>query len=172
MLSPFDGSYIQTRPKPVQLLHEVVPIVTQLHHGEFVAAQIFPDILERVQFWSVGRAAGGCRVERRVALRRDSLQRRSRRNRRASGRLPTEIRADVLPVRPVLTTNETARRFTPAAFLPRRFVHLRFGRAKGLQLAVWLGSPTGVVRQSSRVGPLPRVTMRREGAGSRRRVCL
>jgi hypothetical protein len=27
-----DGSYIQTRPKPVQLLHEVVPIVTEFHH--------------------------------------------------------------------------------------------------------------------------------------------
>ena len=37
--------------------------------------------------------------------------------------------------------------------------------------AVWSG-PTCVVRQSSRVGPLPGVTMRREGAGPRRRVCL
>jgi hypothetical protein len=39
-----------------------------------------------------------------------------------------------------------------------------------LQLAVWLGSPTCVVRQSSCVGPLPKATMRGEGAGSHRRL--
>jgi hypothetical protein len=55
-------------------------------------------------------------------------------------------------------THRRGRRFVPADFLPRRFAHIRFGRAEGFSLAVWLGGPTCVVRTTLRVGPLPSAT--------------
>jgi hypothetical protein len=67
-------------------------------------------------------------------------------------------------------THRRGRRFVPADFLPRRFAHIRFGRAEGFSLAVWLGGPTCVVRTTLRVGPLPSATTQNStGALSGRR---
>jgi hypothetical protein len=50
-------------------------IVVAFEHGdsEFVAAQIFPDILERVQLWSVGRQADERDVAWNGESRRDMI---------------------------------------------------------------------------------------------------